>query len=75
MNEERISYELEYQRQKLDEEQEKEIQKLYSSLREMRHDMKNHMAFMAQRVEREDYGKLKGYLEEMRESVHSNSSD
>ena len=75
MNEERISYELEYQRQKLDEEQVKEIQRLYSSLRELRHDMKNHMSFMAHLVEREDYEKLKRYLEEMRESIHSESSD
>lgn len=74
-NEKRITYELEYQKQKLDEKQVKESQKLYNSLRELRHDMKNHMSFMEQLVERKDYEKLKKYLEEMRESVYSDSSD
>lgn len=74
-NEKRITYELEYQKQKLDKRQVKESQKLYNSLKELRHDMKNHMSFMEQLVERKDYEKLKKYLEEMRESVYSDSSD
>lgn len=65
VNEEKLYYQMDLQQSNLEQNHFLESKKLYNSLREARHDLKHHVAYMEYLLKEEEYKRLEGYLEEL----------
>lgn len=67
LNAEKLEYEMSLQQQKMEEKHYIEGKVLYNSLRELRHDMKHHVAYMDYLLRDAEYDKLAEYIQQLGE--------
>lgn len=67
LNDEKLEYQMSLQQQNMEQQHYREGKKLYNSLREMRHDLKHHVAYMDYLLEGKEYNKLAEYIKQLGE--------